>query len=69
MKLHSVEIDEGCKIEIGEMVHVDGSEVKGTYKVLDISTVDMGSSAGDIEVLVELGNGNEEWLQMWELEW
>lgn len=33
MNLHSIAVDEGCTITVGEMVKVDNEYIRGEYKV------------------------------------
>ena len=69
MNIHAVEVDENCRIAVGEIVHVSSEEYNGDFLVKEIDTTNANYSSG-IEVLIEVDRQgqSEAWIDQSEVE-
>ena len=69
MKIYAIEVDENCRIAVGEIVHVSSDEYNGDFLVKEIATTNAHYSTG-IEVLIEVDHEgqSEAWIDQAEVE-
>ena len=69
MKIYAIEVDENCRIAVGEIVHVSSDEYNGDFLVKEIATTNARYSTG-IAVLIEVDHEgqSEAWIDQAEVE-
>lgn len=69
MKIYAIEVDENCRIAVGEIVHVSSDGYNGDFLVKEIATTNAHYSTG-IEVLIEVDREgqSEAWIDQAEVE-